>query len=309
MTLRNNKHTRVPRIQNIEGQHFHHPSHPHRTTTKMPTYAILGATGQVGSSILDSLLQQESPLKSKANTKDPISIRAFVRSKQRLLTMRPALPSHPNTTIHEGQITSTTLLASCIANTRAVFLCVAATENVPYCSIAQETAHAVLAAMEEIGKSKSGDRLPEKLVVLSSASLEPHLMGDLPAPFRVVMHAAASYVYEDLRLAETYLRSNTPKGVELIFIKPGGLVHDKPVGHKLSTTHQETFLSFADLGAGMVEAADSATSAWAEAKGNVSVVPAKEGTRVEWYVPWFLVKGCLYHFFPAAYPYLVKVLP
>jgi hypothetical protein len=277
----------------------------------MPTYAILGATGQVGSSILDVLLKQQqgSSPETKANTQDPISIRAFVRSKQRLLTMRPSLSSQSNTTIHEGQITNTTLLASCIANTRAVFLCVAATDNVPYCSIAQETAHTVLAAMETISKSKSGDRLPEKLVILSSASLEPYLMGDLPAPFRVVMHAAASWVYADLRLAETYLRSHTPKGVELVFIKPGGLVHDTPVGHKLSTTRQETFLSFADLGAGMVEAANSESGAWAEADGNVSVVPAREGTRVEWYVPWFLVKGCLYHFFPAAYPYLVKVLP
>jgi hypothetical protein len=164
--------------------------------------------------------------------------------------------------------------------------------------------------MEEISKSKDPfNSLPEKLVILSSASLEPHLMGDLPAPFRVVMHTAASYVYADLRLAETYLRSHTPSNVELIFIKPGGLVHDKPVGHKLSTTRQETFLSFVDLGAGMVDAADSKVGVWAEAKGNVSVVPAREGTRVEWYVPWYLVKGSLYHFFPAAYPYLVKVLP
>jgi putative NADH-flavin reductase len=272
----------------------------------MPTYAILGATGQVGSSILDALLQTSTT--SKNLKEDPISIRAYVRSKQKLLTMRPSLPSHLNTTIHDGQISNTSLLASCIANTRAVFMCVAATDNVPYCSIAQEQAHAVLAAMEEISKDPASS-LPAKLVILSSASLEKHLMADLPAPFRVVMHTAASYVYADLRLAETYLRLHTPSNVELIFIKPGGLVHDKSVGHKLSTTRQETFLSFADLGAGMVDAADSKVGIWAEARGNVSVVPAREGTRVEWYVPWYLVKGSLYHFFPAAYPYLVKVLP
>lgn len=266
----------------------------------MPAYAILGATGQVGSSILDSLLQT-----STKRTKDPISIRTFVRSKQKLLTMRPALSSHPSTQIYEGQITNHPLLASCIANTRAVFLCVAAIENVPNCSIAQEQAHAVLAALEQIPTSDQ----PSKLVILSSASLEPELMGDLPAVFRAIMHTAASNVYADLRLAETYMRSNFPPNVELIFIKPGGLVHDKPVGHRLDTARQETFLSFADLGAGMVEAADSEKGVWDDAKGNVSVVPAREGTRVEWYVPWYLVKGSLFHFLPASYPWLINVLP
>jgi putative NADH-flavin reductase len=266
----------------------------------MPSYAILGATGQVGSSILDALLQ------SSTKDKDPVSIRAFVRSKQKLLTMRPALASHPRATIHQGQLTDTALLASCIHSTRAVFLCIAAQENQPNCTIAQEQAAAVLVALE---KNKNHQEPPPKLIILSSASLEPHLMADLPPIFKSIMHTAASYVYADLRLAETYMRTHVPEDVELIFIKPGGLVHDKPVGHKLSTTRQETFLSFADLGAGMVEAADSEKGVWAEAKGNVSVVPAREGTRIEWYVPWFLVKGSLFHYFPAVYPYLVGILP
>lgn len=272
----------------------------------MPSYAILGATGQVGSSILDALLQS-----STSTPKEPIQINAFVRSKQKLLSMRPALASHPSTTIHEGSLTNTPLLASCILNTRAVFLCIAAQDNVPACSIAQEQAHAVLAALEHNDKKNKANQhaTPPKLIVLSSASLEPHLTTDLPALFKPIMNAAASNVYADLRLAETHLRSHAPANAELIFIKPGGLVHDKAVGHKLSTTRQQTFLSFADLGAGMVEAADSAAGTWNEARGNVSVVPAREGTRVEWYVPWFLLKGCLYHFVPAAYPYLVGILP
>lgn len=265
----------------------------------MPSYAILGATGQVGSSILDTLLHSSTTTPS-----NNIEIRAFVRSKQKLLAMRPALKSHPKTTIYEGQMTNTALLASCIQNTRAVFLCIAAIENVPACAVAQEQAHAVVAALENLKPAK-----PPKLVILSSASLEPYLMVDLPAVFSVIMKAAASNVYADLRLAESYLRSNAPTGTELIFIKPGGLVHDTPVGHRLSTTRQQTFLSFADLGAGMVEAADSDAGAWDDAKGNVSVVPARDGTRIEWYVPWYLVKGLLFHFLPGLYPYLIGVLP
>jgi hypothetical protein len=289
----------------------------------MPTYAILGATGQVGSSILDALLQ--SSIKCPQSK---IQINVFVRSKQKLLSMRPALASHPHISFYEGQMNDSALLASCIRNTRAVFLCIAAQDNVPHCSIAQEQARAVLAALAMNDKNKNdhepasdderkndnskpstASTPPPKLIILSSASLEPHLMADLPTTFVPIMHAAASWVYADLRLAETHLRTHAPPAVELIFIKPGGLVHDKPVGHRLSTTRQQTFLSFADLGAGMVEAADSPAGRWAEAKGNVSVVPAGEGTRVEWYVPWFLVKGCLFHFFPGLWPYLGGVLP
>ena len=274
----------------------------------MPTYAILGATGQVGSSILDALLQSSTSSEILGNK---IKINVFVRSKQKLLSMRPALASNSNISFYEGGLTNTALLASCIRNTRAVFLCIAAPENVPKCSIAQEQTHAVLAALE-VNKNElaaSDNNQPQKLVILSSASLEHHLMADLPTVFVPVMHTAASNVYADLRLAEDYLRAHCPTNIELIFIKPGGLVHDKPVGHRLSTTRQQTFLSFADLGAGMVEAADSPAGKWEGAKGNVSVVPAREGTRIEWYVPWYLVKGCLYHFFPAVYPYLVKILP
>lgn len=293
----------------------------------MPAYAILGATGQVGSSILDALLQQQQH--QHQPTKRPqhkIEINVFVRSKQKLLSMRPALASHPHTSFYEGQLTDTALLASCIRNTRAVFLCIAAQDNIPNCTIAQDQTRAVLAALELNKPEHEHDcehahadenatttdksaSTPPKLIVLSSASLEPHLMADLPSFFVPIMKAAASWVYADLRLAETHLRTHAPSNVELIFIKPGGLVHDAPVGHRLSTTRQQTFLSFADLGAGMVEAADSPAGRWAEAKGNVSVVPAGEGTRVEWYVPWFLVKGCLFHFLPGLYPYLGEVLP
>ena len=276
----------------------------------MPTYAILGATGQTGSAILDNLLQSSSK-----SPQSKIKINAFVRSKQKLLSMRPALASHPNTSIYEGQLSDVELLASCIRDTRAVFLCIAARDNVPHCTIAQDQTRAVLSALEkndndpEHSKSNTTSTAPPKLIVLSSASLEPHLIADLPTPFLAVMHTAASWMYADLRLAETHLRTHAPSNVELIFIKPGGLVHDAPVGHRLSTTRQQTFLSFADLGAGMVEAADSPAGTWAEAKGNVSVVPAREGTRTEWYVPWFLVKGCLFHFLPGLYPYLGDVLP
>ncbi|GAB7335289.1 hypothetical protein MBLNU13_g07694t1 [Cladosporium sp. NU13] len=226
----------------------------------MPTYAILGATGQTGSSILDNLLQ--SSYKSPENK---IKINAFVRSKQKLLSMRPAVASHPNISIYEGPLTDIALLASCIRNTRA-------------------QSRAVLAALEKNENDLSHANTtstPPKLIVLSSASLEPHFIADLPTPFLAVMHTAASWMYADLRLAETHLRTHAPSNVELIFIKPGGLVHDAPVGHRISTTRQQTFLSFADLGAGMVEAADSPAGTWAEAKGNVSVVPAGEGTRIE----------------------------
>ena len=109
-------------------------------------------------------------------------------------------------------------------------------------------------------------------------------MKDFPAAAYAVLERAAGHVYHDLRLAEEYLRSH--EWIKQVYIKPGGLVHDTPKGHILSTERQQTFLSFLDLAAGMVEVADADDDKW-DLK-NVSVIPASPGTRFEWFVPYFL---------------------
>ena len=130
-------------------------------------------------------------------------------------------------------------------------------------------------------------------------------MQEVPKIGQTVMKMAASHIYDDLRKAETFLRSHD--WIKQVYIKPGGLVHDKQRGHALSTKRQQTFLSFLDLAAGMVEVADADGDRW-DMK-NVSVIPASPGTRIEWRIPLFLFRGLMWHFFPFLYPSLSGWLP
>lgn len=256
-------------------------------------YAIFGSTGQVGGSILDVLLQSQEK-----------KIHALARSKQKLLQSRPDLESSPNVSIYEGTLQDIDVLKDCIAGTEAVFLAAAASDNLPDCDVARQQAKGVVQALNQIRAEDSNARLPQ-LVVLSSSSLEKNLIQDIPPIGQKILHTGMSFVYADLRFAEDFLRSH--EWVKQVYIKPGGLVHDKPRGHILSTERQQTFLSFLDLAAGMVEVADADDDKWD--MQNVSVVPATSGTGIEWKVPYFVLKGSLWHFMPWLYPYLSVWLP
>jgi hypothetical protein len=118
------------------------------------------------------------------------------------------------------------------------------------------------------------------------------------------LKTALSYIYSDLRLAEDFLPPH--EWIKQVYIKPGGLVQNKPHGDILSTERQETFLSFINLAAGKVEVADADDDKW-DFK-NVSVVPASPGTKIGWMVPYYCLVGLLFHFLPWSYPYLSRWL-
>jgi putative NADH-flavin reductase len=257
----------------------------------MPTYAILGATGQCGGSLVEVL------------SKDPQNrIHAYVRSKSKLLKKNPGLEKDPRFEIYEGNLDDIKLLANCLSGTRAAFLAVAETENRPECSIAQDTTRSVLAALDHLRKQDADCELP-RLVVLSSASLDEIFCRDLPPMVYGIVFRAFSNIYGDLRKAETLLRSREDF-VNSTFVKPGVLTHDRQKGHELSTERQgKNFLSFLDLAAGMVEVTETNDGRWDQV--NVSVLPTAKKTKVEWAVPWYIVKGLFFHYFPWMWPYLM----
>jgi hypothetical protein len=63
-----------------------------------------------------------------------------------------------------------------------------------------------------------------------------------------------SYIYADLGVAEIIVRKEEG-WLSSAFVMPGGIVHDVQKGHELSTTRQQTFVSFLDVAAG-VQCAD-----------------------------------------------------
>ncbi|OBT87843.1 hypothetical protein VE02_02104 [Pseudogymnoascus sp. 03VT05] len=95
-------------------------------------------------------------------------------------------------------------------------------------------------------------------------------MDHTPWLIRQILLRSASQVYKDLELTGKLLRAQQD-WLQTVFIKPGGLSVDMQRGHALSLVEEKNPLSYFDLAAGMIEAADDS-----EGKGtckNVGVWP------------------------------------
>ena len=254
----------------------------------MATYAVLGATGNCGSSLIQVLLQ--SP-----NAK----VHAYCRNKAKLTRKLPEVVESKQVQIFDGRIDDVDLLTNCIRGCRAVFMTVTMNDNVPGCTVSQETARSVILALQNLkAESISGLRMP-KLVLLSSATIDDHLARKMPIWFRPIMLRAGSNVYEDLRVTERFLRAQQ-EWVSTVFIKPGGLAIDRPRGYRLSLDEEDSFISYLDLAAAMLEAADSDDY---DMK-NVSVCNTGGSAAFPRGTPLCIFYGLLRHYFPWLHRYL-----
>jgi nucleoside-diphosphate-sugar epimerase len=256
----------------------------------MSTYAILGGTGSTGSSILQLL---------SASPKNTINV--LVRSKAKLQKVAPSSSENPNIKVFQGSISDTDTLAQCLTGTKAVFLTVAVVDNIPGNTIAADTAHAVVAALKTIRKQDPHFKAP-RLIVLSSASVEDKFWTDTPAWVHSMIYSAMCNVYDDLKIAEAYLRTQED-WLTSTFVMPGGIVHDVQKGHELSTSKQQTFVSFLDVAAAMIEVADEEGERWDGASVSL-VLKGGQRARIEWWAPLILGKGLVLSYFPWLYNYL-----
>ena len=256
----------------------------------MTSYAILGATGNCGSSLIQVLL--ESPR---------AKIHAYCRNKGKLIRNMPELAENERVQIFEGHCEDVDLLASCVRGCRAVFHTLSMNDNVPGCHVAQDTAFALVAALGKIKAELGSDSKLPMIVLLSSATIDDRLSCNVPKWFRPIMLRAASYGYEDLRVTERFLRKQQD-WVSTVFVKPGGLAIDKRRGHKLSLDEQETFVSYLDLAAAMVEVADDDDNRY-DMK-NVSVVNTGGSASFPRALPLSLLLGLARHYFPFLHSYL-----
>lgn len=188
-------------------------------------------------------------------------------------------------------------MANCISNTSAVLSALGANENIPGVHVAQDAAHSIVAACSELRNRDPNVKLP-KILFLTSASINPHLCREMPSIAVWLLHTALSYIYEDLEYAEAFFRLQK-SWLDVTFIQPGGLVQDTRKGHSLSLERQQTFLSYPDLAAGMIEAATAKEGEYSW-KG-VSVVPTSNDTKIEWRVPLYVANGLLAHYLPSVF--------
>jgi putative NADH-flavin reductase len=254
----------------------------------MPTYAVLGATGNTGQSLL------------KVITQNPTNkVHAYCRSKAKLENLQPEIVAGQNVQVFEGDLTNTGIIRDCIKDTHAVFLAVAVIGNVPGNTIAQDTARVVIAAMQQLRTANTGARLP-KLIVLSSAAIDASFNNNMPAFALNILLRAESNIYNDLTAAEILLRKEE-HWLSITFLKPGALTIDTQKGHRLTTQPLKGVVSFMDLAAAMVEVADSGDE-W-DGK-SVSVDPVASDVAFPWQNIPLLVMGLVYHFFPWVYGWL-----
>ena len=241
-----------------------------------PTYAILGATGSTGQNLLKLLA------KSPEN-----HINVFVRSREKLERMFPAIVAQNNVHIFEGPLHDLDLMRCCIANVSAVFSVVATNDNIRNCSIAQEAANVLVETLQRIREKDSQARLP-RLIFLSSLSVN-NSINELAGLGHWLLFKALGNIYGDLMKAEAFLRQHED-WLNAVFIQPGVLSSDpEQRGHNLSVTKSVGgFLSYIDLAAGMIEVAQSGDLYdW---KG-VCVNPASAGTKFDWSAPYNLTRG------------------
>lgn len=268
----------------------------------MPTYAIIGATGATGSSLLTLLLNQTPKT----------TIHAYARSKEKLLSQHPSLPSNSSVRIFDGSLTDVPLIASCILGVDAIFAVIGINENVPGLRIAQDTAQTIVAALCYNSHAHNGERdanesdaaRSPQVIFLSSSTLNPDMCTETSPALHWLLSTAFKYTYADLTLAESYLRLHR-SWLHATFIQPGGLVEEKQKGHGLRLHAREkkagsAFMSYLDLAAGMIEVAESPDKYdWA----GVGVIPTSTNVPMERKVPLRLVTGLTCTYVPWMFPF------
>lgn len=255
----------------------------------MTSFAILGATGNCGTALLNLLL-----------TTTDVKIKAYCRNKDKLFRLVPAAADNARVEVFAGSILDADLLGKAMYGCEAVFLTATTNDNVPGCHISQDLAHTVIKALEGWKVDSKKDVAMPRLVLLSSATIDPWISRKNPW-VNAIVRRSAWHVYRDLELAEEFLRKHED-WVKCVYIKPGGLSVDIQRGHQLTLDDEESFVSYLDIAAGMIETAMDGEGKWDNK--NVGVVNKGGKAKFPAGTPKCIICGLLSFYFPFLHKYL-----
>ncbi|KAK4496174.1 hypothetical protein PRZ48_012154 [Zasmidium cellare] len=255
----------------------------------MATYSVLGATGNCGQAIMQLLLKHPDA-----------RVKAYCRNKDKLHRLVPETMNNPRVEIFNGSITDVELLGKAMYGAQAVFLTATTNDNIPGCHISQDLVRTVIKALEQIKNGSSSVTPMPRLVLLSSATLDPWISRKQPF-VNSIIRKSAWHVYKDLELAEEYLRQHE-SWVSCVYIKPGGLSVDIQRGHRLTLDDEESFVSYLDIAAGMIESADAIDGKWDNK--NVGIVNAGGKAKFPAGTPGCIFWGLMRYYFPFLHNYM-----
>jgi putative NADH-flavin reductase len=256
------------------------------------TYAVLGATGNCGTALIQNLLEHAGA-----------HINIYCRNKTKLIQNFPGIQEDKRVAIFEGSIHDRALLTTCVRGCRAIFLCISTNDNIPNCNLSQASAVAIVQTLKDLGYNSTSATMEKapKLLLLSSGTIEHAFSAHLPSVLHWILLRSASHVYHDLVEAEKLLRAEE-SWLTTIYVKPGALSVDKKRGYELSLTEQHSPISYLDLAAGMIELADETNGRWDFR--NVSVNCTSDKAAFPNGTILCIVTGLLRHFFPWMHEYL-----
>lgn len=252
------------------------------------TYTILGATGNCGQALLLLLLKRQD-----------VTIKVYCRNEDKLRRLIPEVKTCKNVEIYSGHIYDVDLFAKAMYGSAAVFLAASTNDNIPGCHISQDLAGTVIKALQQIKSVDSTAPMP-RLALLSSATIDPWLSRNTPW-VNAIIGRSAYHVYRDLELAEALLWQQE-RWLTCIYIKPGGLSVDIQRGHCLTLDAEESFVSYLDVAAGMIEEVDDADGQWG--RKNASVVNSNGKARFPPGTPRCIFFGLLRYYLPFLHAYL-----
>jgi hypothetical protein len=265
----------------------------------MPTYAVLGSTGNCGSAVVRRLLEK-SP---------DTQIKAYCRNKAKLYKVVPEALDNKQIEVFEGSLNDDALMDDLLQGTKAVFLAVTSNDNIPGIRLNTDTAMAVLRSIYRLrDRNGPASYVPPTLVQLSASAIDDHLASTMSKYFRWIIVRAASRIYADLQRAEDVMRSHD-HWIKSVFIKPSGLSPDIARGHRLTFDEQESFVSYMDIAGGMIEIADDEDDRYVGRNVGVVNVVKGQGAKVPRGTLMCITMGFVRHYFPWMHPYLPETGP
>lgn len=227
----------------------------------MPTYALLGATGATGSSILRCLLSQPP---------QDLTLNVFIRSKSKLLGLFPDLENTKSFKVNivEGTPSNAAALQHALRDADVIFMCIASNVGRPGTTLTLDTATSIVAALKTLREEQGAAYHTPTILQLRSVQQNEIFQKQASWLAKLIISLTVEfanyYVYKDVNDAyELYVQAHKadPKNLEYISVDPPAIMDGEgttPTGYELTVDHLPAnhVVSYADLGAAFVEIAE-----------------------------------------------------